>query len=289
MHRRGYRQEAVEAPLNEVLAAGIIKLTGWNGECDFIDPLCGSGTFPIEAALIARNIAPGVFRKGYAFEKWSDFDQELFEQIYNDDSKEKIFEHKIYAYDNSPSAIAIATSNIKAAGVSKYINLKLQPFQQFQQPSEKAILITNPPYGERISSNDLLGLYKMIGERLKHAFINGAAWILSYHDECFAQIGLKPSEKIPLFNGPLECELHEYEIFDGKYKDYKTDKDSSEESNNRYAPRKEFRVRREYQGGRDRKDNRNSRTSYDNRHSRFDDRKQPASKYPRRHENKESD
>ena len=86
LHRRGYRQEAVEAPLNEVLAAGIIKLTGWNGECDFIDPMSGSGTFPIEAALIARNIAPGVFRKGYAFEKWSDFDQELFEQIYNDDS-----------------------------------------------------------------------------------------------------------------------------------------------------------------------------------------------------------
>ena len=289
LHRRGYRQEAVEAPLNEVLAAGIIKLTGWNGECDFIDPMCGSGTFPIEAALIARNIAPGVFRKGYAFEKWSDFDQELFEQIYNDDSKEKKFEHKIYAYDNSPHAIAIATSNIKAAGVNKDINLKLQPFQQFQQPSEKAILVTNPPYGERISSNDLLGLYKMIVERLKHAFINGVAWILSYHDECFAQIGLKANEKIPLFNGPLECELHKYEIFDGKYKDYKTDKDNSEEDNNRYAPRKEFRVRREYQGGRDRKDNRNSRTSYDNRNSRFDDRKQPISKYPRRHENKESD
>ena len=121
LHRRGYRQEAVEAPLNEVLAAGMILMSGWHGECDLIDPMCGSGTIPIEAALIARNIAPGVFRKEFAFEKWIDFDQELFDKIYNDDSQEREFAHKIYGYDNNPKANEIATHNIKAAGVSKSI------------------------------------------------------------------------------------------------------------------------------------------------------------------------
>ncbi len=221
LHRRGYRQEAVEAPLNEVLAAGMILMTGWRGECDLIDPMCGSGTIPIEAALIARNIAPGVFRKEFAFEKWNDFDQDLFDNVYNDDSQEREFTHKIYGYDNNPRANEIALHNMKAAGVSKDIVLALQPFQQFQQPKEKAILITNPPYGERISTNDLLGLYQMIGERLKHAFQGNDAWILSYREECFDQIGLKPSQKIPLFNGALECEFRKYQIFDGKYKEFR--------------------------------------------------------------------
>lgn len=138
LHRRGYRQEAVEAPLNEVLAAGMILMTGWKGECDLIDPMCGSGTIPIEAALIARNIAPGVFRKEFAFEKWNDFDQELFDRIYNDDSQEREFTHKIFGYDNNPKANEIATHNVKAAGLSKEIILKIQPFQQFEQPKEKA-------------------------------------------------------------------------------------------------------------------------------------------------------
>lgn len=251
LHRRGYRQEAVEAPLNEVLAAGMILMTGWHGECDLIDPMCGSGTIPIEAALIARNIAPGVFRKEFAFEKWVDFDQELFDKIYNDDSQERDFEHKIYGYDNNPKANEIATHNIKAAGVSKDVVLKLQPFQQFEQPQEKSVIITNPPYGERISTNDLLGLYAMIGERLKHAFTDNTAWILSYREECFDQIGLKATAKIPLFNGALECEFRKYEIFDGKYKEFKkqeSEEDGDDNDNNEhkpYAPRE----RREFKGG----------------------------------------
>ena len=218
LHRRGYRQEQVEAPLNEVLAAGMILMTGWRGDCDLIDPMCGSGTIPIEAALIARNIAPGVFRKEFGFEKWKDFDRELLDSIYNDDSQEKEFNHKIYGYDNNPKANEIATHNVKAAGLSKDIVLKIQPFQQFEQPAEKSIIITNPPYGERISSDDLLGLYKMIGERLKHAFTGNDAWILSYRDECFDQIGLKPSVKIRLMNGALECQFRQYQLFDGKFK-----------------------------------------------------------------------
>jgi len=221
LHRRGYRQEAVEAPLNEVLAAGMILMTGWHGQCDLIDPMCGSGTIPIEAALIARNIAPGVFRKEFAFERWKDFDQEMFDNIYNDDSQEREFTHRIFGFDNNPQANEIAIRNVKAAGLSKEIILKLQPFQQFEKPKENAIIVMNPPYGERISTRDLLGLYQMIGERLKHAFTDQDAWILSYREECFDQIGLKPSRKIPLFNGALECEFRKYQIFGGKYKEFK--------------------------------------------------------------------
>ncbi len=239
LHRRGYRQEAVEAPLNEVLAAGMILMSGWQGECDFIDPMCGSGTLPIEAALIARNIAPGVFRKEFAFEKWNDFDQELFDSIYNDDSQEREFTHKIYGYDNNPKAIEIATHNVKAAGLTKDITLTLRPFQQFEQPAEKAIIITNPPYGERISTPDLLGLYQVIGERLKHAFIDNDAWILSYREECFDQIGLKPSVKVPLFNGSLECEFRKYQIFSGKYKEFRENSDEEfKPKKEEFAPRK---------------------------------------------------
>ena len=249
LHRRGYRQEAVEAPLNEVLAAGMILMTGWHGECDLIDPMCGSGTIPIEAALIARNIAPGVFRKEFAFEKWPDFDRDPFDEIYNDDSQEREFTHKIYGYDNNPKANTIAMHNIKAAGVSKDVVLKLQPFQQFEQPKEKSIIITNPPYGERISSNDLLGLYEMIGERLKHAFTGNTAWILSYRDECFDKIGLKATKRIPLLNGALDCEFRQYEIFDGKYKDFRAEGEELSKEPKDFkehrpaAPRKDFKPR----------------------------------------------
>ena len=218
----------------EVLAAGMILMTGWKGECDLIDPMCGSGTIPIEAALIARNIAPGVFRKEFAFEKWNDFDQELFDRIYNDDSQEREFTHKIFGYDNNPKANEIATHNVKAAGLSKEIILKIQPFQQFEQPKEKSIIITNPPYGERISTNDLLGLYQMIGERLKHSFTGNDAWVLSYREECFDQIGLKPSIKIPLFNGSLECEFRKYQLFNGKFKEFR-----SENADQEFKPRRE--------------------------------------------------
>lgn len=248
LHRRGYRQESVEAPLNEVLAAGMILMTGWHGECDLIDPMCGSGTIPIEAALIARNIAPGVFRKGYAFEKWADFDQELFDSIYNDESAEREFEHKIYGYDNNRNAQEIATRNVKAAGLSKEIEIKLQDFHQFKQPAEKSIIITNPPYGERISTPDLLGLYSMIGEKLKHQFQDNDAWILSYREECFDNISLKPSLKVPLFNGALECEFRKYQVFGGKYKDMraKGGEIKTEDERRQMAEKKRFKANREF-------------------------------------------
>ena len=183
----------------------------------------------------------GGFRCGYVTTK-----------LYNDDSQEREFTHKIYGYDNNPKANEIATHNIKAAGVSKDVVLKLQPFQQFEQPKEKSVIITNPPYGERISTNDLLGLYQMIGERLKHAFVGNEAWVLSYREECFDQIGLKASQKVPLFNGPLECEFRKYEIFDGKYKEFKSQEEAGEEKKetegeqaSKFRERKEYKPRRE--------------------------------------------
>lgn len=223
LHRRGYRQESVEAPLNEVLAAGMILMTGWKGDTDFIDPMCGSGTIAIEAALIARNISPGVFRKEFAFEKWADFDQELFDTIYNDDSKEKEFTHHIYGYDIDMKAVNTARINVKAAGLSKEVTIEQTDFKDFQTPTEKSIMVTNPPYGERISTPNLLATYKMIGERLKHTFAGNDAWILSYREECFEQIGLKPSIKIPVFNGSLECEFRKYALFDGRMKEFRAD------------------------------------------------------------------
>jgi len=223
LHRRGYRQESVEAPLNEVLAAGMILMTGWKGETDFIDPMCGSGTLLIEAALIAKNIAPGVFRKEFAFEKWPDFDAELFDRIYNDDSQEREFTHHIYGYDIDPKSVSTSRINVRAAGLTKDISLDMADFKDFKQPTEKAIMVTNPPYGERISTPNLLETYKMIGETLKHEFKGNTAWVLSYREECFEQIGLKPSIKIPVYNGSLECELRKYQMFDGSLRNFRSE------------------------------------------------------------------
>ena len=256
LHRRGYRQEAVEAPLNEILAAGIIMMTGWKGETDFIDPMCGSGTLPIEAALIARNIAPGVFRKEYAFEKWPDFDPDLFEKVYNDDSQEREFTHHIYGYDNNRQAVEIATRNVKAAGLTSDVTIQFQDFKDFTQPQEKSIIVSNPPYGERISAPDLLGLYRMIGERLKHQFLDSEAWILSYREECFEAIGLKPSLKTPLYNGALECELRKYQIFDGKYNEVRKSGREIKTADDlkRMAEKRRFKERRTFKQGIDETD-----------------------------------
>lgn len=217
LHKRGYRVAQTEAPLNEVLAAGMILKTGWRGGSDFIDPMCGSGTLLIEAAMIAMNVPPGIYRPNFAFEKWKNFNADLFETIYNDDSGEREFKHKIYGSDISSEAIAIAAKNVKNAGLEKCIDLKVMPFENYTEaPSENAVLVTNPPYGERIKSEDLFGLYENIGERLKHVFMGYSAWILSYKKECFDKIGLKPSKKIQLVNGSLQCEFRKYDIFAGK-------------------------------------------------------------------------
>lgn len=248
LHRRGYRQEAVEAPLNEVLAAGMILMTGWRGVTDFIDPMCGSGTLPIEAALIARNIAPGVFRKEYAFERWSDFDQDLFDSIYNDDSQEREFDHHIYGYDIDIAAVMKARLNVKAAGMTKDITIEEADFKDFKRPEEHAIIVTNPPYGERISTPNLLGTYKMIGDTLKRQFKTNEAWVLSYREECFDQIGLKPSLKVPLYNGSLECEFRKYVLFEGKLETFRSEGNilKTEDEKQQMAEKHRFKKNREF-------------------------------------------
>jgi putative N6-adenine-specific DNA methylase len=224
LHKRGYRLDEGSAPLNEVLAAGMILKTGWKGESNFVDPMCGSGTLLIEAVLIALNIAPGVFRDKYAFEKWDDFDPELFEHISTDDSHEREFKYKAYGSDSSPKAIAAASTNMQNAGLAKYIDLKILPFQQMTENPGEGILVTNPPYGERLNPRDLLELYGVIGERLKHCFSGYEAWILSANPDGFDKIGLKPASKTKLINGALDCEYRKYEIFSGKHKEYKQEK-----------------------------------------------------------------
>ena len=223
LYKRGYRSDQTEAPINEVLAAGIILKTGWQGDCDFLDPMCGSGTFLIEAALIAANINPGIYRESFAFEKWKDFDKEIFEEIYNDDSAERDFNYKIFGGDIDPEAIAVARKNIRSAHVEDMIELSCQPFTEWMADTAEGILVTNPPYGERLRPANLDMLYKDLGSTLKNNFQGWHAWILGYHEEQLKEIGLKPSVKIPLHNGKLECSLREYVMFDGSYSDFRSE------------------------------------------------------------------
>ena len=210
LHRRGYRQENVEAPLNEVLAAGMILMTGWHGETDFIDPMCGSGTLLIEAALIARNMAPGVFRKEYAFEKWADFDQDLFDEIYNDDSQEREFKHHIYGYDADIKAVNTARMNVKAAGLTSDITVEEADFKDFTQPKEKSIIVTNPPYGERIEEKkNLPALYKTIGERFK-ALDSWSMYLITSYDEAERYIGRKADKNRKIYNGMLRTYFYQF-------------------------------------------------------------------------------
>ena len=218
LHKRGYRVATTEAPINEVLAAGMLLMAGWKGQSDFYDPMCGSGTFPIEAALIARNIAPGVFRQSYAFEKWPDFDAELWSDIYNDDSQEREFTHKIYGSDASFYAIQQATKNVKSSGLQKDIELRQIRMEELK--GGEGLVMINPPYGERLASNkDIEELYAKIGTTLKHQFVGATAWIISSNDAAMKCIGLKPSKKVRFLNGELDCQFNKYELFQGKRKD----------------------------------------------------------------------
>lgn len=227
LHKRGYRVANTEAPINEALAAGMLLTAGWKGQSDFYDPMCGSGTLLIEAALIARNIAPGVFRQAFAFEKWPDFDAELWSDIYNDDSQEREFAHKIYGSDASFYAIQQAAKNIKSAGVQKDVELKQIRMEEIKISNLQSsisnpspLVMLNPPYGERLKSNkEMEDLYSAIGSTLKHQFAGATAWIISSNDAAMKCIGLKPSRKVRLLNGELDCQFNRYDLFQGKRKD----------------------------------------------------------------------
>ncbi len=220
LHKRGYRIAQNEAPLNEVLAAAMLLMAGWKGQTNFVDPMCGSGTLLIEAALIALNIPPGIYRSSFGFEKWNDFDSELFDTIYNDDSAERPFNFKIYGSDISLRSIKISEQNVKSSGLGKYIELQAKSIKDLEPQVENCLLVTNPPYGERITSDDIFGLYAALGTTLKHKFAGNTCWVISSHEECLDKIGLRPTERIRLLNGSLDCWYCHYEIFAGKRNDF---------------------------------------------------------------------
>jgi len=218
LHKRGYRIGQGDAPINEVLAAGMILLTGWHGEKDFLDPMCGSGTLLIEAAMIAKGIPPGMYRKSFGFENWPDFDQKLFGEIYNGDY-EKEFNGKIIGSDISPMDVALAKANVKNASLSKYIDLEVHDFINLDPPFENGIIITNPPYGERMKPQSITDLYASMGNTLKNKFAGFEAWIISSSEDGLKSVGLKPAKKIDLYNGALACSFRCFELFKGTHKD----------------------------------------------------------------------
>ena len=221
LHKRGWRAAQTEAPLSEVLAAGILLLAGWQGETDFIDPMCGSGTLLIEAALIARGIAPGSFRKSFAFQRWADYDPALFADVEAECRELKPFEHHIYGSDSSIEAVKVARHNVRMSELADLITVSHRAMQECPAPEAPALIVTNPPYGERLRLRDGEELYRMIGERLKHNYAGSTAWILAYKLEHFDKIGLRHSERIKMLNGSLECELRAYTLFAGKREDFK--------------------------------------------------------------------
>jgi len=218
LHKRGYRQVQGDAPLSEVLAAGMVLLSGWNGNSDFVDPMCGSGTLPIEAALIARKIPPGKFRKDFAFMHWKDFNPELFESVKEEFAPQE-FSGKIYASDISRSVVIGAQTNARSARVFNLIHFQTVDFAKIDLKTENATVMINPPYGERINTGDLKSLYQMIGDKLKHQFAGNKAWILSSATDMMKFIGLKPAKKYNLLNGALPCSFQCFDLFTGKRKE----------------------------------------------------------------------
>ncbi len=291
LFKRGWRVAQTDAPINEVLAAGIILLSGWDGKTDLVDPMCGSGTFLVEAALIAANIAPGVYRDHYAFQQWPDYDEELFDKIYNDDSNEREFTHKIYGSDIEGKAIAIARANVKNAGLNKYIELERRDFNEIEQVPEHGTLITNPPYGERLSVEDIDQFYRDLGFALKHTFRGYNAWLICYDKDQYFKIGLKPSVKYALNNGGLDCELLQYVIFEGRYDELRERGEhirnegfrASERSKGNYNRAERGDRPRRFEGDGDRPRRRDDdRRRSDDRPRRGDDRPRRSDDRPRR-------
>ena len=257
LYKRGYKEQLTDAPISEVLAAGILLKAGWDGSRDLIDPMCGSGTFLVEAALIATNTPAGIYRKGFGFERWTvgenAFDAELWQDLYDDDSAQKEFIHHIYGGDISKVALEVTEKNIKAAGLSKYITLEHKDFEDYIEDTHPAMknftealvenseapspmLVFNPPYGKRLFT-DVPTFYRMVGSALKKGFQGCEAWVISSDEkvmvkdkfgnkveaEPFDFIGLKPSVKVDLNNGGIECQVRKYEMFKGKFQEFRAD------------------------------------------------------------------
>ncbi len=224
LHKRGYRTEVDKAPLNEVLAAGLIKLSGWDGKTDFLDPMCGSGTLLIEAAMQAYGIPAGYYREDFGFKHWNDFDKELWDRICKEAlDNQKDFECEILGIDRSNKAISIARENVRSARFHKDIELRNTSFEELPTPFKNGTIVTNPPYGDRLDEEDIVGLYQMIGDQLKTKYAGFKAWVLSGNLSALKFVGLRPSKKIIVFNGPIECRFAMFEVYEGSRKFSKSD------------------------------------------------------------------
>ena len=213
--KRGYGVKRVLAPINEALAAGIILLSGWDKKLNFIDPMCGSGTFPIEAAMIAANIPPGRMRQ-FTFEKWKDYDEALWTEIKEEAAAAEMdVTTNIYAKDLVFPTLKIAMENAELAKVDEHIIFVQEDFLESEAESEEGILIMNPPYGERLRQTGIVNFYEEIGSRMKHFYEGFEAWIISSHIQALKRVGLRPNKKIPLMNGKLDCRLHKFEMYKG--------------------------------------------------------------------------
>mgnify|MGYP004447061447 CR=1 FL=1 len=281
LYKRGYKEQLTDAPISEVLAAGILLKAGWDGTRDLIDPMCGSGTFLVEAALIATNTPAGIYRKGFGFEKWkvgeNAFDADLWQELYDDDSATKDFDHHIYGSDISKVALDVTEKNIKSAGLAKYITLEHKDFEVYKDethPAMKAykkaleenplatapMLVFNPPYGKRLFT-DVPTFYAMIGTSLKKGFQGAEAWVISCDDkivvkdkfgnkeeaEAFDFIGLKASLKVELNNGGLDCQLRKYEMFKGKFHEFRAEGNELEKKTADQTEKKFTKLEHNYQ------------------------------------------
>jgi putative N6-adenine-specific DNA methylase len=219
LHKRGYKTATNIAPINEVLAAGLIMLSGWDGQSDFMDPMCGSGTILAEAAMIACNIPPNLMRAEFGFERWQDWDVDLFEKIEESLlNKTRDFHHRIIGFDKAPSAVVKAKENIKNAKLDDFIEIKNEDFFKTQKGGEgKLHMVFNPPYGERLDI-DMVNFYKQIGDTLKQNYPNTDAWLITSNLDALKHVGLRPSRKIHLFNAKLEARLVKYEMYAGSKK-----------------------------------------------------------------------
>lgn len=220
LHQRGYRTATNVAPLNEVLAAGLLHLAGWDGSKPFLDPMCGSGTLLIEAAMMACNIPANINRKEFAFEKWADWEPELFDKIIDVLlNKTKDYRFKLQGFDVSKSTLSKTQENIENANLNEYIKIDYQDFFESEKETEQGLfMMFNPPYGERMPI-EIQDFYKKIGDTLKHNYPNTEAWFITSDLEAIKLVGLRPSRKIKVFNGKLEARLLKYEMYAGSKKD----------------------------------------------------------------------
>jgi putative N6-adenine-specific DNA methylase len=216
LHRRNYRRDTVEAPLNEVLAAGMILHAGWKADGTFIDPMCGSGTLPIEAALFAQKIPPQYKRENFGFYKWPDFNKKLWQEVKQQaDAQIRPFEHRILAYDIDSRARNATSVNLMSSELEKVIQVDKMPFEKLDAPGDSGLLMMNPPYDERLHLEDTHAFYAGIGDRLKQEWTGWTAWMISSNRDALKHVGLKTSRRITLFNGALECSFQRFDLYAG--------------------------------------------------------------------------